>query len=93
MINANGSKASYIKSIQHENENVNEIESGKDVAISLPDLTVGRQIKEEDILYSDLSESEFRSLKEMKDLLRKEEIEILKEIAQIKRKEKKTWGL
>tara|TARA_Y100000310_G_scaffold345052_1_gene461415 strand:+ start:6415 stop:8136 length:1722 start_codon:yes stop_codon:yes gene_type:complete len=93
MINANGSKASYIKSIQHENKNVNEIESGKDVAISLPDLTVGRQIKEEDILYSDLSESEFRSLKEMKDLLRKEEIEILKEIAQIKRKEKKTWGL
>ncbi|MBT3262552.1 translation initiation factor IF-2 [Candidatus Woesearchaeota archaeon] len=93
LIKADGSKAEYIKSIQHEQKTVNQIEQGKEVAVSIPNITAGRQIKEEDTLYSNLSETEFRKLKEMKDLLRKDEIEVLKEIAKIKRRDKPSWGI
>jgi len=93
LIKADGSKAEYIKSIQHEQKTVNQIEKGKEVAVSIPNITAGRQIKEEDTLYSNLSETEFRKLKEMKDLLRKDEIEVLKEIAKIKRRDKPSWGI
>jgi len=93
MMKLDGSKASYIREIQEDTKNINQVESGKEVAISLPDLTAGRQIREDDILYSDLNEVEFRKLKEMRKLLKKEEIQVLKEIAEIKRKENPTWGL
>ncbi len=93
MMKVDGSKASYIKEIQEEGKNVNVIGSGKDVAVSLPNLTAGRQIKEGDYLYSDMSEVEFRALKEMRKLLKKDEIETLKVIAEIKRKINPTWGV
>ncbi len=93
LMKKDGSKASYVKSIQHEKENINKVEAGKEVAISIPDVTAGRQINEGDILYSDLIESEFIELKKMKNLLRPQEIEILKEIALIKRKDNPLWGV
>jgi translation initiation factor 5B len=93
LMKADGSKASYAKSLQHDGESVSQAESGKEIAVSIPDLTVGRQITEEDTLYSNLSESEFRELKKKKKLLKKEEIEILKEISEIKRKNNPMWGV
>lgn len=93
LMKKDGSKASYIKSIQHEKENINKVEAGKEVAISIPNITAGRQISENDVLYSDLTENEFLALKKMKSLLKKEEIEILKEIALIKRKNNPLWGV
>lgn len=93
LMKKDGSKASYVKSIQHEKENINKVEAGKEVAISIPDVTAGRQINEGDVLYSDLIESEFIELKKMKNLLRPQEIEILKEIALIKRKDNPLWGV
>jgi len=54
---------------------------------------VGRQINEGDILYSDVPESDFKDLKKLKKYLNSEEIETLKEIAKLKRKENLTWGI
>ena len=88
-----GSKASYVKSIQHEKEDIRQVEAGKEVAVSIPDLTAGRQINENEVLYSNLTENEFLELKKMKKLLKPQEIEILKEIAVIKRKDKPLWGI
>ncbi len=93
LMKKDGSKASYVKSIQFDKENINKIEAGKDVAISIPDVTAGRQIHENEVLYSDLTETEFLELKKMKGFLKKEEIEILKEIAIIKRKDSPLWGV
>ena len=93
LMKKDGSKVSYVKSIQHDKENINKVEAGKEVAISIPNITAGRQINEGDVLYSDLNETEFIELKKMKELLKKEEIEILKEIAIIKRKESPLWGV
>ncbi|MBI2109951.1 translation initiation factor IF-2 [Candidatus Woesearchaeota archaeon] len=93
LLRSDGSKASVVKEIQHERKSTNEVESRKDVAISVPNVTIGRQIKEDDILYSDLNEEEFLKLKELKKYLNASEIETLKEIASIKRKENPMWGI
>jgi hypothetical protein len=44
-------------------------------------------------LYTFHAESEFVALKKFKKFLTKQEIEALKEIAEIMRKENPTWGL
>ena len=80
------------KSIQHEQETIEKAEKGKQIAVSLPDVTVGRQIHEDDILYSAIPEDQFRKFKELKKLLTQDEIEILKEIAEIMRKQNPMWG-
>ncbi len=93
IMKADGSKIGHIKSLQLEGETLSEAERGKEVAVSIPNVIVGRQIKENDILYSNLSEEEFKKLKESKDFLQEDEIEVLKEIAVIKRKLNPTWGI
>jgi len=89
----NNKQITFIKSIQHEKENVTEAEEGKQVAVSLPNVTVGRQINEGDILYSFITENDFRKLKKWKKFLNDNETTTLKEIAHIMRKKDETWGI
>ena len=88
-----GNPITEAKEIQLEKKNVSEAEKGKQVSVSLPKVTVGRQIHEEDILYSFIPEDDFRKLREFKKQLSEEEKEILKEIAEIMRKKNPVWGI
>lgn len=88
-----GKKLCDLKSMQEENNSVNEAVQGKQVAASFPGVTIGRQLKEGDILYSDLKEDEFRRLKELKKYLNNNEMKVLREIAEIRRKTNPTWGI
>ncbi|MBT3395461.1 translation initiation factor IF-2 [archaeon] len=92
-ITKDGTKLGVVKEIQLEGDNVNKADEGRQVAISLPNLTVGRQIKEGDILYSDIPPSDFRVLKTLQKYLNDKEVKILKEIAKIKRNENPVWGI
>ena len=89
----NGKKITEVKSIQENGEGVDKIEEGKQVAISLPGVTVGRQIVDGQTLFSDIPEHDFKQLKEMKTFLKPSEIALLKEIAEIKRKNNMVWGV
>ena len=82
-----------VKQIQHEGKSLNEAEHRKQVAVSIQGVIVGRQINEGEIFYSDMSEDNFKKLKEMKKLLNNDEIQALKEIAEIKRKNNTLWGV
>jgi len=82
-----------VKSIEYEKENIPIVESGKQAAISVEGVTIGRQIIEEDTLYSFLTEDEFRKFKENKDLLSGQEKSVLNEIADIMRKQMPLWGV
>ncbi len=93
LIKEDGSKVADVKSIQHEQENLSEAEKGKQVAISLPGVTIGRGLREGDILYSDIPEDDFKKMKELKRLLTDDEVIVLKEVAQIHRKENPVWGI
>lgn len=86
-------KLADIKTLESEGKTVSEAKKDEQVAISLPGITIGRQISEEDVLYSDLSENNFRKLKEFKKYLSADEVNILKEIAEIKRKKNSVWGV
>ena len=81
------------KSIQKEQETVQKAEKGMQIAVSLPNVTIGRQIHEDDVLYSVVPEDHFRKFKENKKLLTQEEIDTLKEIAEIMRKINPVWGI
>ena len=93
LIKTDGSKVGHVKTVELDKKSVKEAEKDKQVAISLPGVTGGRQIQEEDILIVDLSEREFKILKKLKKLLDPEEISLLKELAEIKRKENPLWGV
>ena len=61
--------------------------------MAMDGVTVGRQIEEGDFLYTDISEEDYKKLKELKKHLTKMEIDVLKEIAEIKRKNNPVWGV
>lgn len=88
-----GAQLTDVKGIQLNKENVRSAERDKQVAVSLTKITVGRQVHEEDVLYSFMSESNFRKLKEFKKHLEPHDIEVLKEIAEIMRKQNPMWGV
>ena len=92
LIDDKGEKVKRIKNIQSENKSINQATEDMEVAISLPGINFERQMKNRDILYSDVSESQFKNFKKNKDLLSSNEIKVLQEIAEIKRKEKNDWG-
>jgi len=88
-----GRELTVVKGMQHEQENVDKAEKGKQVAVSMPNVIIGRQIHEGDILYSSISEDHFRTYKEFKEYLSNDEKELLKEIAQIMRAKNPVWGV
>ncbi|WP_342765399.1 hypothetical protein [Candidatus Nanopusillus massiliensis] len=72
--------------MQKEKKNIDVAIKNDKVAISI-EFRVGRNIFEDDILYTFISETDYRKFKENKDILNDEQKEILKEIANIIRKE------
>ncbi len=93
VVNANGKKLGAIKSIQEEQKSIPVLEVGKRAAIAMDDVTFGRQVKSGEILYTDIPEEHFRKMKELKHYLDKEDVELLKEVAEIKRKKNMAWGV
>jgi len=81
-----------IKGMQSENKPIEEAIQGQEVAISIEGVTVGRQIKGEDILYTDLPASDAKKLRDM-DVLNADERDVLNKIFEIKRKTDKFWGM
>lgn len=88
-----GKTLTSVKSIQSEKESINRVEQGKQVAVSLPGVMCGRQINEKDVLYSAIPEQDFKKLKKLKKYLTDSEIRVMKEIAEIMRKDYVVWGV
>jgi translation initiation factor 5B len=93
IMNAAGKKLTVVKELQEHNEAITSVEAGKQVALSMDKVMVGRQINEGDVLYTDVPDTDFRKMKELKHYLNKADVGLLKEIAEIKRKENPTWGI
>jgi translation initiation factor 5B len=88
-----GKAITRIKSMQKEQENATSAKRGEQLAVAYENVTVGRQIQEGDIIYSVVPEADFKQMKELKEYLSKEEVELLKEIAIIMRKRIPMWGV
>jgi len=93
LINEDNKSIAKVRDIQENQNKIQEATQGMEIAMSLPGTNFERQLTETKNLYSDLSEKQFRHFKDNKDLLTQEEIQTLQKIADIKRKEKVTWGV
>ncbi len=88
-----GIKVGIIKGIQEHGESRNEAIAGKEVAVSIDGPTVGRQIKEGDVLYVDIPKKHAKIIEqELYDTIPADELETLKEFLEIKRKSDPFWA-
>ncbi len=93
LMNDYGKKVGIVKSIKDRDEYLKELKLGEQAAISIDNLVIGRHAQEDSILYSFMGEDNFRNLKKNNDLLSKDEVNAIKEVAEIMRKEDSLWGL
>jgi len=89
-MNKNGNIIGRIREIQDNGIALQEAKKGDKVAISIDDITFGRQVKEDDILYTHVNDESERLLRQkFSDLLNNEEKELLNAISEIKQKRQK----
>ena len=84
LIDSKGEKVGKIKSIQSENKTMEEAGESVEVAISIPGINFERRLKDEQFLYSDIGEKQFKNFKKNKEFLLQKELQALQEIAEIK---------
>jgi len=94
LIREDNKRVGRIHQIQDNQESVREAIKGKQVAISIRGPTVGRQIKEGDILYVDIPEKQaVLFMKKYRDMISNDDANILEELANIKKEHvNKFWG-
>ena len=92
LMKEDGKVLGSIKGIQSENKAVEEAIQGQEVAISIEGITIGRQLKSGDILYTEIPASDAKKLRDM-DVLNLDEKDVLNKIFEIKRKTDKFWGI
>jgi len=89
----NGSVVGKIKGLQSEGENIPSAKVGKEVAMAIDGATVGRQIKEGDVLYINVPERHAKVLEhEIYDSLSTDEKETLDIFLALKRKDNPFWA-
>ena len=93
LIKDNGQKAGSIKQIQSQGQNVDEAKTGDKVAISISGPTIGRQVKENETLYTDINTNAYKALKKNEKFLSAPELTVLEKIFVIKRKMDPRFGL
>jgi translation initiation factor 5B len=90
LIKNDATSVGTINEIQDKGNNIKEAVSGMQVAISMREPTVGRQIKEKDILYVDIREKEGEEITRLKQRgvleISSEEEKTLEDLLAIKRK-------
>jgi translation initiation factor 5B len=62
--------------------------------MAIKDAVFGKDFEEGDVLYVDIPESHYKILEsELKSKLTEDELQILEELVEIKRKEDSLWGM
>ncbi len=89
LITDTGIKLGKIKGLQNENTPLEIAKKGDRIALSIEGPTFGRQVKENQILYTDVSEEDYKLLtKEFASLISEEEQKLLRKIYEIKQNAK-----
>ena len=79
--------------LQHDGKTVTSVKVGQEVACSVQNITIGRQIAEDDVFYTLPSSSDTKKiLKRFTQKLNSEERNTLNEIVEIKRKIDPAYG-
>ncbi|HZA43581.1 MAG TPA: translation initiation factor IF-2 [Nitrososphaeraceae archaeon] len=93
VINEEGKKIGAIHQMQQSGKTIEEAAKGMQVALSIRGPTIGRQINEGDIFYTDLNSKQAKLLNErFMQRLTEEETEVLTHIIDTKRKSDELFG-
>ncbi len=93
IINADGKKIGLVHQLQDNGKSIDSAKRGQEVAISIQNVTVGRQVSEEDVFYSLPPSREARLLlKEFSHKLNPEELQTLQKIIELQRKSNSVYG-
>ena len=85
-MNKTGKKIGIIHQLQHDGKTVSMVKTGQEVACSVQNITIGRQIVEEDVFYTLPSSSDAKQLvKRFMHKLSSEETDVLNQIIEIQR--------
>ncbi len=93
LMNQSGEPVGSIKTIQEENEKIESAEKGSEIAVSIADATMGRDVEEGDVLFTDLTGDDYERLQELEELLDATEKQVLDEIVSIKDDKDPHWKL
>ena len=86
LINSTGKRVGSIIQIQDRNVTIEEATDGMEVAISIRGPTIGRQVKENDVLYIDMPDKHVIAARtKFAGDLSQQELDVLEEIVQAKR--------
>jgi len=92
-MNKTGKKIGVIHQLQHENKTVETAKTGQEVACSVQNITIGRQIQEEDVFYTLPPPDDAKQyLNKFKNKLSSEELHTLNEIVEIIRVTNPIYG-
>ncbi len=92
-MNKTGKKIGTIHSLENEGKTVNIVKTNEEVACSVQNVTIGRQILEEDVFYTLPRPDEAKNLlKKYAHKLSSEELQVLNEIVEIQRKINPVYG-
>ncbi len=93
VMNTSGKKIGIIHQLQESGKNIELAKKDQEVAVSIQNITIGRQIDEEEILYSFPPSHEAKLLlKRFSHKLKPEEFQVLQEIVQLQRKQNPMYG-
>ncbi len=91
VLKKDGDVVGRVKSIRSGEQSLDSAEQGEEVAVAISGVTVGRQIKEREELYLDISKGDASELRDLE--LTFDEERILEEIKEIKQEEDPFWGM
>ncbi|MDY6761922.1 MAG: translation initiation factor IF-2 [Candidatus Nanohaloarchaea archaeon] len=93
LMDVDGEQLGRVKSIQEEGDSIGQAVRGDEVAVSITDVTVGRQIEEGQELYTDIPAKDYRIIQEMEDEFSDGELRLFEDIVDIKDSIDPRWKL
>lgn len=93
LMNENGESRGRVKSIQEDGDSINSATKGQEVAVSITDITMGRQVEEGDELYTNIPSKDYKIIQRMEDEFSQGELQLLEEIVEIKDNVDPRWKL
>lgn len=94
LMREDGSPVGKVESMQDKGDNLKSASKGQKVAMAIKEAVFGRDFDEGETLYVNIPEKHYKILElELKGKLSEDELDILQEIGDIKRKEDPHWGI
>lgn len=94
LMRQDNSPVGKVESMQDKGENLKTASKGQKVAMAIKEAVFERDFEEGETLYVDIPEKHYKIIEtELKGDLTEDELEILDEIVNIKRKEDSRWGI